>query len=696
MTDPTLSFDSMKLGAPLLKALEEVGYAAPTSVQAAAFELISTGRDVIVQSRTGSGKTGAFVIPIVDRLLKPDAHVQVLTLCPTRELALQVAGEFERLGRHSGLSVAAIYGGAPMERQVAQLRAGARVVVGTPGRVLDHLRRGTLDVKRVKIIVLDEGDEMLSMGFAEELNAILEFVPKQRQGVILSATMPEGMRRIANRHLREPEIIALSSDGISPDGIVHCVYFSAGGRRAGDLVRVLELERPEAALIFCNMKSETEAVASALQNAGFRAEYLNGDMAQSDRERVMGLLRDGKVQFLVATDVAARGIDVPHLTHVINVGLPETAEVYVHRTGRTGRAGRAGTAITLAGPKEIGALYFLRLTYGIRPIERLLPSPGEERTRREADRLQMLLKGFTAAPSDESLALAKRLLTHDDAERVVASLLGAFFDMERRAPPARAIAIEEEPEVKAHPAPVPELAKVPEARPERPRRERTERGDRSDRTERTERAERGEREVAKTETTPRAPSAERPKREEPRAERAPRVEAERPRRVDVRHAPASAITDFEDGVDAGFEELRIAVGRHENLRAGDVLRFLVDALKINKRDVGRIHLRDRFTLVNLRPEHLALALDALRDATWNDRPISPERGRGPSPEASSTESTAPTEIAAPTESTASTEAPAAPAIAEVAPSDAIAVDAQTAGVTDPAPAIVEAAETVEA
>lgn len=659
MTDPTLSFDSMKLGAPLLKALEEVGYAAPTSVQAAAFELISTGRDVIVQSRTGSGKTGAFVIPIVDRLLKPDAHVQVLTLCPTRELALQVAGEFERLGRHSGLSVAAIYGGAPMERQVAQLRAGARVVVGTPGRVLDHLRRGTLDVKRVKIIVLDEGDEMLSMGFAEELNAILEFVPKQRQGVILSATMPEGMRRIANRHLREPEIIALSSDGISPDGIVHCVYFSAGGRRAGDLVRVLELERPEAALIFCNMKSETEAVASALQNAGFRAEYLNGDMAQSDRERVMGLLRDGKVQFLVATDVAARGIDVPHLTHVINVGLPETAEVYVHRTGRTGRAGRAGTAITLAGPKEIGALYFLRLTYGIRPIERVLPSPGEERTRREADRLQMLLKGFTAAPSEESLALAKRLLTHDDAERVVASLLGAFFDMERRAPPARAVPIEEEPEVKAQGAPVPELAKAPEARPERPRRERA------------------ERDAVKTDAAPTATSserAERPRRDEPRAERAPRVEAERPRRVDVRHAPASAITDFEDGVDAGFEELRIAVGRRENLRAGDVLRFLVDALKINKRDVGRIHLRDRFTLVNLRPEHLALALDALRDATWNERPLSPERGSGPSPEGP-----------AATASTASSETLPAP---EGAPAE---TDAQTASVTDPAPAVSEAA-----
>ncbi len=613
MTDPTPSFESLKLGASILKALEEVGYAAPTSVQTAAFELIAAGRDVIVQSRTGSGKTGAFVIPIVDRLLKPEAAVQVLTLCPTRELALQVAGEFERLGRHSDVNVAAIYGGAPMERQVAQLRAGARVVVGTPGRVLDHLRRGTLDVKRVKVVVLDEGDEMLSMGFAEELNAILEFVPKQRQGVILSATMPEGMRRIASRHLREPELIALSSDNISPDGIVHCVYFSAAGTRAGDLVRLIEIERPQAALIFCNMKSETEAVAGALQTAGFRAEYLNGDMAQSDRERVMGLLRDEKVQFLVATDVAARGIDVPHLTHVINVGLPESAEVYVHRTGRTGRAGRAGTAITLAGPKDIGALYFLRLTYGIRPIERVLPTAGEERTRREADRLQMLLKGFSAAPSEESLALAKRLLTHDDAERVVASLLGAFFDMERRAPPARAAAIEEQPEAAAPEAPAvapPKAETRTEPRSERPRRERD--GQRGD--------------------APAQRANDRNERPRPDDQAQRAAGGERPRRLDVRHAPASAITDFEDGAEAGYEELRLAVGRRENLRAGDVLRFVVDTLKIQKRDVGRIHLRDRFTLVNLRPEHVTQAIEAMRDATWNDRPLSPERGRGPTSE----------------------------------------------------------------
>ena len=633
MTDPTPSFDSMKLSAPLLRALQEVGYTGPTSVQSAAFEPIAAGRDVIVQSRTGSGKTASFVLPIVDRLLKPDHHVQVLGLCPTRELALQVAGEFERLGKHNDVTVAAIYGGAPIERQIAQLRAGVKAVIGTPGRVLDHLRRGTLDVKRVKIVVLDEGDEMLSMGFAEELNAILEHVPKTRQGVILSATMPEGMRRIASRHLKEPEVIALSSDNISPDGIVHYVYFAATGMRPGDLVRVLELERPEAALIFCNTKSETESVSAALCTAGFRAEFLNGDMAQSDRERVMGLLRDGKVQFLVATDVAARGIDVPHLTHVINVGLPESAEVYVHRTGRTGRAGRAGTAITIAGPREIGALYFLRLTYGIRPIERMLPSPGEERTRREADRLQMLLKGFTAAPSDESAALAKRLLTHDDAERVVASLLGAFFDLDRRDRVARTVVQNhDELDSPTLPAPPIEPERAVEPRVERPRRDR----DRNDRDRpRVEapkpapaelRVERPRRDEDRPERAPR-PEPEIPTPAGQRPERAPRVEAERPRRVDVRHAPASAITDFEDGEDAGMDEIRIAVGRRDNLRAGDVVRMIVEALKIPKRDIGRIHLRDRFALVNLRAEHVSACVEALRDAQWSDRPLAPERSR---------------------------------------------------------------------
>ncbi|MFO0602995.1 MAG: DEAD/DEAH box helicase [Polyangiales bacterium] len=593
MTDaPT--FQSLGLHDDTLRAIADAGYTAPTAVQVAAFEPVAAGRDVIVQSRTGSGKTAAFVLPIVDRLLKPEAVPQALVLCPTRELAIQVAGEFERLGQHRGATVVTIYGGAPMDRQVRALEAGVKAVVGTPGRVLDHLRRGTFDPSRIRVVVLDEGDEMLSMGFAEELNAILEQMPRGRQGVILSATMPESIRRIANRHLREPELIALSSDGIAPEGLTHLVYFTAAGTRIADLVRVLEQERPEAALVFCNMKAETEAVARGLQTAGLDAEYIHGDLAQSDRERVLGKLREGKVRFLVATDVAARGIDVPHLTHVVNFGLPDSAEAYVHRTGRTGRAGRAGTAITLAGPKDIGSLYFLRLTYGIRPIERSLPTLGEEKTRRELDRLQLLLEAFPGDASDEAVALARRLLTHDDAERVIASLVGAFFDLERRDRVTREVSgVAAEPAVTL-PAPPPEAE--PPARPvaERPRRD----------------------------------DARPPRDRSPRdRERPPARPAEPPRRPPTRDVPAAELEADEDGVGADMEELRIAVGRREGLRAGDLVKMLSEALDIPKRAIGRVHVRDRFTLVDLPMGKLAAALEALKDVTYNNQPLAPERGR---------------------------------------------------------------------
>jgi ATP-dependent RNA helicase DeaD len=581
------SFADLKLHDDTLRAVTEAGYTAPTSVQVAAFEPIAAGRDVIVQSRTGSGKTAAFVLPIIDRVLKAEVAPQALVLCPTRELAIQVSGEFERLGKHRGANVVTIYGGAPMERQVQALKAGVKAVVGTPGRVLDHLRRGTFDPSRIRVVVLDEGDEMLSMGFAEELNAILEQLPRGRQGVILSATMPESIRRIANRHLREPELIALSSDGIAPEGLTHLVYFTATGTRVTDLVRVLEQERPEAALIFCNMKMEVEAVARGLQSAGLDAEYIHGDLAQTDRERVLGKLREGKVRFLVATDVAARGIDVSHLTHVVNFGLPESAETYVHRTGRTGRAGRAGTAITLAGPKDIGSLYFLRLTYGIRPIERSLPSLGEEKTRRELDRVQMLLEAFAGQPSDEAVALTRRLLTHDDADRVIASLVGAFFDLERRERVTREATASEG----AEKAPEGERAPESEASSDRPRRDEGRSGREPRRGDRTVRS---------------APPERRPS---------------------THHVPATELAAHEDGVGADMEELRISVGRREGLRAGDLVQMLSKSLDVPKRAIGRVHVRDRFTLVDLPAGKLDAAIEALKDMTFNDQPLAPERGR---------------------------------------------------------------------
>jgi ATP-dependent RNA helicase DeaD len=569
------TFESFGLSEPVRRAVAEVGYASPTLVQQATFQTIAEGKDVIVQSRTGSGKTAAFALPLIDRVIKPARHVQVMVLCPTRELALQVAGEFERLGKFADVGVAPIYGGAGMQQQIDMLKAGAKVVVGTPGRMLDHLRRKTLDVSGLKAIVLDEGDEMLSMGFAEELNAILGMLPKGRQALIFSATMPDAMSRMAARHQREPVTIALSSDHVAPDGIVHHAYFSASGGSVPDLLKVLEIEKPKAALVFCNTKAETEMVARGLQNAGYRAEYLNGDLAQNDRERVMGLLREERVDFLVATDVAARGIDVPHLSHVIHCGFPESPEAYVHRSGRTGRAGRTGTAISLIGPHDIGNLYLLRLTYGIRPIERTLPSAAQNRTRIEAARVDSLVAA-AGKVSDDALVLAKRLLTHDDAERAVAWLVERFV-----------MGVREDDVMPAVPPPVASAAVAADAPPAEPR------------------------------ANGRLPRERAPRRE--------RTEVEPERKIEVRHADPKA-SDETPGEEIGMESLELAVGRREGVRAGEVARLLRDVGGLAKSDVGRIHVRDRVTLVSVRAERLDEVLGLLAEIKYNEAPISPRRG----------------------------------------------------------------------
>ncbi|HRI70936.1 MAG TPA: DEAD/DEAH box helicase, partial [Polyangium sp.] len=390
------TFDVLPLSAELRETLGEIGYHHPTPVQIAVWEPATRGRDAVVQARTGTGKTASFGLPIVDHLVKRSAnHVQVLALCPTRELAVQVTHELERLGKKKNIRVVPVYGGAPMPKQIESIAAGAHVVVGTPGRVLDHLRRGTLDPKNIRLLVLDECDEMLSMGFERELSAILERLPTDRQTLLFSATLPPDIERIARNRLRSPDFLTLSGDHIGAAEINHFVYMVAGDK-LGTLVRIIEIENPESAIVFCNTREETEIVAGALTRQGFEADWLNGDLDQGERERVMAATREGKLRFLVATDVAARGIDISHLTHVINYDFPMDAESYVHRTGRTGRAGRTGTAIALVTPQDIGNLYLLRLTYKIKPIEKQIPTEGELATRSETDLVNMLAEAFAS------------------------------------------------------------------------------------------------------------------------------------------------------------------------------------------------------------------------------------------------------------------------------------------------------------
>ncbi len=423
-SNPPPTFADLALSDELNRAIEDLGYTHPTPVQREVFDPAKRGLDLVVQARTGTGKTAAFGMPIVDAIVRRgQEHVQALILCPTRELALQVSRELEALGKYRGIKPVAIYGGAPMPRQVEQIRAGAQVLVGTPGRVLDHLQRGTLDVSQLRLFVLDESDEMLSMGFLPQIDQIQRYLPEARQTLLFSATLPPDIQRLAETRLRNPEFLTLSGDHIGALEITHLVYLSRGDKLA-ELIQVLEVEDPESAIIFCNTRDETKRVAAALQQQGFTADWMNADLAQGDREKVMAATRQGELRFLVCTDVAARGIDISHLTHVINFDFPEASENYVHRTGRTGRAGRTGTAVSLIEPKDIGNLYLTRLTYKIRTVERQLPTAREIRTRAEADLVEMFVQAFAdRVIHGEDSALAKRLLTHEMAEQVVAGLL---------------------------------------------------------------------------------------------------------------------------------------------------------------------------------------------------------------------------------------------------------------------------------
>ncbi|MRG90573.1 DEAD/DEAH box helicase [Polyangium spumosum] len=544
-TAPT--FEVLPLSSELRETLAEIGYMNPTPVQVAVWEPATRGRDAVVQARTGTGKTAAFGLPIVDHLVKRSvAHVQVLALCPTRELALQVTAEIERLGKRKGVRVVPVYGGAPMPRQIDAIAAGAQVIVGTPGRVLDHLRRGTLDPKGIRLLVLDECDEMLSMGFERELSAILERLPENRQTLLFSATLPPDIERMAKSKLKNPEFVTLSGDHVGALSIDHFVYMVAGDK-LGALVRVIEVENPESAVIFCNTRDETERVASALQRQGFDADWLSGELAQADRERVMSATREGRLRFLVATDVAARGIDISLLTHVINYDFPQDAESYVHRTGRTGRAGRTGTAISLIAPQDIGGLYLMRLTYKIKPIERQIPTEGELKTRAEADLVNMLAEAFAPKGTHpDDLSLARRILSHDASERILAGLLRDHLGARPTARDEAAAARRTGPAPKrveeAAPAPAKAEAKAPrEPREERPRREREPRVVSEDRPRREEREDRPRRE----EREERAAGEERePRERRPRGRREGRPEMPRPVRArageEVAPTPVSA------------------------------------------------------------------------------------------------------------------------------------------------------------
>jgi ATP-dependent RNA helicase DeaD len=418
--DDTTGFDDLALRPELLRALTGLGYEEPTPIQREAIPPLIEGRDLLGQAATGTGKTAAFALPLLQRMTPAAAGKGpgALVLVPTRELAMQVCEAIHRYGRELGARVLPIYGGQPIVRQLRALEAGVDVVVATPGRALDHLGRGTLHLDSLSVVVLDEADEMLDMGFAEDIEAILQETPENRQTVLFSATMPPRIDGIARRHLRDPVRIHMGRETTAPGAaplVRQSAYVVPRAHKPAALGRVLDVESPTAALVFCRTRDEVDQLTETLNGRGYRAQALHGGMSQEQRDRVMGRLRAGTADLLVATDVAARGLDIDQLTHVVNYDVPSAPEAYVHRIGRVGRAGREGVAITLAEPREHRMLKTIERVIKQRIEVEKVPTVADLRARR----LEL-----TRAALHESLL-------EDDLEgfRVVVETLTDEFDV---------------------------------------------------------------------------------------------------------------------------------------------------------------------------------------------------------------------------------------------------------------------------
>ncbi|MDQ3151825.1 MAG: DEAD/DEAH box helicase [Actinomycetota bacterium] len=418
--DEGTTFADLALRPELRSALTGLGYEEPTRIQREAIPPLLAGRDLLGQAATGTGKTAAFALPLLQRLPREDDGTEpmALVLVPTRELAVQVSEAVHRYGRDLGARVLPIYGGQPIGRQLRALERGVDVVVATPGRALDHLGRGTLGLDRLEVVVLDEADEMFDMGFAEDIEAILQETPASRQTVLFSATMPARIDGMARRHLRDPVRIrtggSAAASGERPL-VRQSAYVVSRASKPATLGRVLDVEAPTAAIVFCRTRDEVDQLTETLNGRGYRAEALHGGMGQEQRDRVMGRLRSGTADLLVATDVAARGLDIEQLSHVVNYEVPSAPDSYVHRIGRVGRAGREGVAITLAEPREHRMLKTIERVTGQRISVEKVPTVADLRARR----LEL-----TRA------ALHESLLT-DDLERfrVVVETLADEFDV---------------------------------------------------------------------------------------------------------------------------------------------------------------------------------------------------------------------------------------------------------------------------
>ena len=533
------SFGDLGLPQPLLTALSEVGYETPSPIQAATIPALMSGRDVLGTAQTGTGKTAAFALPILARLDQALTRPQALVLAPTRELAIQVAEAFQRYAVHiPGFQVLPLYGGQGYGPQLHALRRGVHVVVGTPGRVIDHLERGTLDLSGLKRLVLDEADEMLRMGFIDDVEAVLQKVPAERQVALFSATMPPPIRRIAQTYLRDPVEVTIAAKTTTSANIRQRYWFVSGLHKLDALTRILEAEPFDAMIVFARTKAATEELANKLQARGVAAAAINGDMQQQQRERTIAQLKDGRLDVLVATDVAARGLDVERISHVLNYDIPYDTESYVHRVGRTGRAGRSGEAILFVTPREKGMLRAIERATR-QPIEEMrLPSVDAVNDRRVARFFERITGALETGGLEPYRELVDRYAgEHDVGAGEIAAALARLMQGD-----------------------TPLLL---EAREEPPARERSAREPRTfdDRAPRPQRGRDDGEGFA-----PRAPRAPKPPRDAPQP---------------------------------GMETYRVEVGHAHGVKPGNIVGAIANEAGLESRYIGRIDIHDDYSILDL-------------------------------------------------------------------------------------------------
>ena len=565
-----IGFAALGLNEKLIGALTALGYEEPTPIQREAIPPLLEGQDLLGQAATGTGKTAAFALPLVQRIAGdggPRRGTTGLILVPTRELAMQVAEAVHRYGKSLGISVVPIYGGQAIQSQLRALKRGVDVIVGTPGRMVDHIRRGSLSLENVRMVVLDEADEMLDMGFAEDLEFILDATPSERQTSLFSATMPPRITTIARKHLRSPVHVRIATERLAAGAVPRVrqvVYVVQRAHKVAALGRVLDMENPTSAIVFCRTRTEVDELTETLNARGYRAEALHGGMSQDQRDRVTRKLRAGTAELLIATDVAARGLDIEHLSHVFNYDVPSSPAMYIHRIGRTGRAGREGVAITLAEPREQRLLRNIEQLTKQRLKMENVPTVIDLRTRR----LEL-----TRANLREAL-LAGEL----DGYRVVVEALAGEFDCVDIA--TAAIKLLHEAESPDTPDVEIPAATAPSDR-QRMRREKLESG-------------KGER--------VRAARAERP--------RNPGREEREPER-------------------SGYEVTRLFVGagRKAGVRPADLVGAIANEAGIDARTIGAIDITDRFSIVEVPEDAVDEIISALTSAKIKGKRVLVRRDR---------------------------------------------------------------------